>query len=242
MDMEMHAAGMELSSTFEGHVLPGSMFLLWAFIWMAEVFLRRRGGPGRTLESGIFVPLVKVVIPLVGVWVEIPGQGWYPADVMMSWQHVTMYSVFSLSGVVDLLARRGLLSNGSTYVAFAAAHANAGFLFMGHSGHGPIVEGLVHLLLAMVFFSVAGFALAELARPAAGLHWMRMGAQLVLGSWFIVGGWILYRSGWDLAAPFNEGWSSMAFSWLVVAVSVLTVGVRILAGTRTARAAEKTVG
>jgi hypothetical protein len=34
----------------------------------------------------------------------------------------------------------------------------------------------------------------------------------------------------------------MAFSWLVVAVSVLTVGVRILAGTRTARAAEKTVG
>jgi hypothetical protein len=71
---------------------------------------------------------------------------------------------------------------------------------------------------------------------------MRMGAQLVLGSWFIVGGWILYRSGWDLAAPVNEGWSSMAFSWLVVAVSVLTVGVRILAGTRTARAAEKAVG
>jgi hypothetical protein len=161
---------------------------------------------------------------------------------MMSWQHVTMYSVFSLSGVVDLLARRGLLTSASTYLAFAAAHVNAGFLFLGHGGHGPIVEGLVHLLLSLVFFSVAGFALAELARPAAGLQWMRMGAQLVLGSWFIVGGWILYLSGWDLAAPFNQGWSSMGFSWLVVAVSVVTVGVRILAGARASRAAESAVG
>ena len=239
----MHQAGMELSSTFEGHVLPGSMFLLWAFIWMAEAIVRGERPRGRgSLESGIALPIIKIVVPLVGVWVEIPGQGWYPADVMMSWQHVTMYSVFSLSGVVDLLAHRGLLSAGSTYLAFAAGHVNAGFLFLGHSGHGPAVEGLVHVLLATTFFVVGGIAVVERLRPDAGLEWMRMGSQVALGSWFIVGGWILYRSGWDLAAPFREGWSSMVFSWLVIAVSALTIGVRILAGRRGLNAGPEPVG
>lgn len=242
MDHEIHSAAAELSSTFEGHVLPGAMFLIWALYWIGQAFTRSGGGGGnRSLETGLFLPVAKIVLPLIGVWVEIPGQGWYPDDVVMSWQHVTMYSVFALTGVVDLLARRGVVSAQATYLAFAAAHANAGFLFMGHSAHGG-VEGLVHALLAWAFFVVAGLAVLEIALPAARLEWMRIGAQLVVGSWFIVGGWILYRSGWDLAAPFNEGWSSMAFSWLVAAVVVVTVGVRILAGTRTARAADEAVG
>jgi Family of unknown function (DUF716) len=218
---------MELSSTFEGHVLPGSMFLIWALYWIVQRFVRRGAVPGQMLESGLFLPVAKIVLPLVGVWVEIPGQGWYPGDVMMSWEHVTMYAVFCLCGVVDLLARRGALAPASTYVAYAAAQANAGFLFWGHSAHGG-VEGLVHAHLSMVFFAVAGLAIVEMLRPSAGLAWARIGAQLMLGTWFIVGGWILYRSGWDLNAPFREGWSYMVFSWTTVTISVLTVAARIL--------------
>jgi hypothetical protein len=239
MDMQMHHTAAELSSTFEGHVLPGAMFLVWALYWIGQAF--RRGaevGAGRAVEEGLFLPVAKVVLPLAGVWVEIPGQGWYPDDVIMSWQHVTMYAAFSLSGVVDLLARRGLLSNASTYVAFAAAQANAGFLFWGHSAAHGGVEGLVHTLLASVFFAVALSAVLELARPSAGVRWMRFGAQLVLGSWFILGGWILYRSGWDLAAPFREGWTSLTFSWLVAGMSVATVAARVLSGAWSSRAPE----
>jgi hypothetical protein len=235
MDHEMHSAAAELSSTFEGHVLPGAMFLIWAVYWIGQAFTQSRGGGGnRSIETGLFLPVAKIVLPLIGVWVEIPGQGWYPGDVMMSWQHVTMYSAFALTGVVDLMARRGVVSARATYLAFAAAHANAGFLFMGHTAHGG-VEGLVHALLAWAFFVVAGLAVLEIALPAAGLKWMRIGAQLVVGSWFIVAGWILYRSGWDLAAPYREGWSSMAFSWLVIGVSVLTVAAGVLAGRSTRR-------
>ncbi len=50
----------------------------------------------------------------------------------------------------------------------------------------------------------------------------------MLGSWFIVAGWILYRSGWDLGAQFREGWSYMVFSWTAVTVTVVTVCARVL--------------
>ena len=39
----------DLHSTFEGHVLPGSMFILWALIWMAQ---RLRQGSRTTYRSG----------------------------------------------------------------------------------------------------------------------------------------------------------------------------------------------
>ena len=212
-----------LAGTFWGHALPGTLFILWALLWIAQAYLRGGTEPAeRTLESGSGMPWVKVGLAAVGVWIEIPGQGWYPQDVMMNWQHVTMYSVFGLSGVVDLLARRGLLAAEATYVAYGAGMANAGFLFWGHSSHGG-VEGLIHAVLALVFFLVAGLALVELARPGSGLRWGRIGTQLALGSWFIVGAWILYRSGWDLGDPVREGWTYLAFSWTATGSAVVTV-------------------
>jgi hypothetical protein len=235
-------ASMELHSTFEGHVLPGSMFILWAILWMWQRLGRAGdGAPDRALESTLYVPVLKVLLPLVGVWVEIPGEGWGPTTTLMSLQHVTMYSAFTLTGVVDLLARRGLLSNASTYVAYAAAQANAGFLFWGHAVHGG-VDGLVHKILALVFFVVAGLAVAEIVRPWSGLAWLRIGAQLVLGGWFILAGWILYLSGWDLMAAFNEGRSSMVFSWMVMAISAGVLGVRLLARAKAANPQTARVG
>ena len=45
------AAATDLHSTFEGHVLPGSMFILWALIWLAQRLSRSDAGGGATLES-----------------------------------------------------------------------------------------------------------------------------------------------------------------------------------------------
>jgi hypothetical protein len=185
----------------------------------------------RTLETGLVLPVLKVVLPLVGVWVEIPGPRWGPTATLMSLQHVTMYSAFALTGVVDLLARRNLLPGAATYIAFAAAQTNAGFLFWGHAIHGG-VDGVVHRILASVFFMVAGIAVVEAFRPALGLGWVRIGAQLVLGGWFILGAWVLYLSGWELDNPVNEGRSSMIFSWLVMLVSVAVVSARVYSGSR----------
>jgi hypothetical protein len=140
----------------------------------------------------------------------------------MSLQHVTMYSAFALTGVVDLLAYKRLLPAAATYVAFAAAQTNAGFLFWGHAIHGG-VDGIVHRILAGAFFVVAGVAVLEARRASTGLAWLRAGAQLVLGGWFILGAWVLYLSGWELNNPVNEGRSSMIFSWLVMAAATVVL-------------------
>jgi len=226
--MQMEAA----AGTFYGHGIPGSLFIVWALYWAAHAMGRpARAGGSRTLESNAVVPGLKIVLAPVGMWFEIPGEGWYPQDVMMSWEHVTMYFVFGLSGGVDLLARRGLVSGGATYVAYAAAMLNAGFLFWGHSTHGG-VEGLVHVLLALVFFTVTLIAIAEAVWHSGGLWWGRLGAQLALGSWFFVGAWILYRSGWDFADPVRLGWTYMMFSWTAIGAALVTLGARLAVGAR----------
>jgi hypothetical protein len=230
LDTDMHMGmvhSVALSGTFWGHALPGSFFLAWAAYWVGIAMLRGvAAGAGRTLERNALVPAGKVLLAVVGVWIEIPGQGWYPADVMMSWQHVAMYSVFGLSGVVDLLARAGRLSPQSTFVAYAGAMGNAGLLFWGHAGHGG-VEGTIHAILALVFFAAAAVALVETVRPSGGLVWARIGAQVLLGAWFIVGAWIIYRSGWDLADPIREGWTYTIFSWTAVGVAAVTLAARL---------------
>lgn len=219
----VHDEAMAVAGTFWGHALPGTLFILWAVYWIGQAFAGRDAPRGAaTLESGLVLPIVKIVLTVVGIVIEIPGEGWYPQDVMMNWQHVTMYSVFGLTGVVDLLARRGLVSAGATYVGYAAAMANAGFLFWGHSSHGG-VEGTIHAVLALVFFAVAALAIVEILKPSPGLAWGRIGVQILLGSWFIVGAWIIYRSGWDLADPVRQGWTYTVFSWTAAGAAIVTL-------------------
>ena len=226
-----HVSGGAAAGTFWGHALPGSLFLLWALFWIVQAFLRRGAHPSeRSLEAGPVLPYAKVVGASLCVWIEIPGQGWYPQDVMMNWQHVTMYAVFGLSGAVDLLARKGLFSSASTYAAYSAAMANAGFLFWGHSAHGG-VEGLTHSILALAFFAVAAVGLMEVLRRGEGLRWARIASQLVLGSWFIVAAWILHRSGWDLGDRVRVGWTYTAFSWTAIVGGVVASGAMLLSRT-----------
>lgn len=226
--------GDAVSATFVGHLLPGSMFIAWALYWAIQTIVR--GGdivPSRSLERTVSMPVVKIVLAGIGVVTEIPGEGWYPQDVVMSWEHVTMYAAVGLTGIVDLLALRRLLPQGWTFAAYSAAIANAGFLFWGHSTHGG-VEGLVHSILALVFFATSAIGLMEAFRPSAGLRWGRIGAQLALGAWFIVGAWIIYLSGWNLADPVREFWTYMVFSWTAMGIGTVVLGLRLAEGTRSA--------
>ncbi|MGE0158974.1 MAG: hypothetical protein AB7T31_06135 [Gemmatimonadales bacterium] len=244
MDHGEHAmavAATDLHSTFEGHVLPGSMFILWALIWIAQRLARGDQAARASLEWSAVLPVLKIVLPLIGVWVEIPGERWGPTATLMSLQHVTMYSAFALTGVVDLLAYKKLLPAASTYVAFAVAQTNAGFLFWSHAIHGG-VDGVVHRILAGAFFVVGVVAVLEARRASVALGWLRIGAQLVLGGWFILGAWVLYLSGWELDNPVNEGRSSMIFSWLVMLASVVVVSAWVVSVRRSAPAAEARVG
>lgn len=227
-----HAHGtLHTGGTFAGHVVPGTMLVLWALVWTAEALARGRVEPRPTLERSRLLPVLKVALPLVGVWIEIPGQGWDPPDVMANWQHVTMYGAFALSGIVDLLAAPGLLAPGATYLAYAAAHANAAFLFWSH-GEGALVADAVHRLLVLAFALASASALVEAVRPGSATRWLRTAALFLVGAWFFVAAWILYRSGWDLADPVREGWAYLAFSWTAAATATLVLAARLAAGRR----------
>lgn len=227
----MDAHTIEVTGNFAGHAFPGSLFVVWALLWL---FDSARSSPptiDEPLERGTLLPALKVVLPLVGAWLELPNSGWFPEDAMLGWQHIAMYVAFALTGVVDLLIRRGPLSHRAGHMAYAAAMLNAGLLFWGHGQHGG-VPGAAHTLLAVLFFAAAAVSLLELVLPEWGLAWIRQGSLLALGSWFLVIGWVLYRSGWAMGDPVREGWTYLLFSWNAIAVAVVVTAVRLSAGAR----------
>ena len=108
-----------------------------------------RRSNGSAVVSGL-----KIALPLIVAWFEIPNRGWEPAHALQGWQHITMYVSFALTGTVDLLVRRDVMTPRASHLAFAGALTIAGLLFIGHGGHGG-VPGVAHLLLALLFLSAA---------------------------------------------------------------------------------------
>ena len=228
--MQLHEHTLHGSGTFAGHILPGTLLLLWASCWLAELWRGRGARAGDApLEVQPVVIAIKLALPLLGIAVEWPGSGWRPVDRVMNFQHVSMYAFFALSAVVDLLQRGGRVSRGATYVAFASAAVNAGALFLAHGVDGG-VSATVHLILAATFFAAALFAVGEWLRPDLDLHWLRIGAVLTLGGWFYQIAWLLFRSGSDLADPLVQMRSQLLYSVQVLAAAVLLLLVRIARG------------
>lgn len=223
--MDMHT--IEVMGTFLGHLLLGLFLAGWALIWLAEELFGSSRPSEAPLERGPILPALKVTLPLIVAWFELPNSGWPPAHALLGWQHITMYVAFALTGVVDFLVRGGRLPWHAGHVAYAAALLNAGILFLGHGAHGG-VPGVAHTLLAILFVAAAGLAVMERARHGVGLEWYRFVSLLALGAWLMTISWVLYRSGWDMADPVREGWTYLLFSWNAIVVAVVLTGARML--------------
>jgi hypothetical protein len=214
------------SGTFGGHVLPGSLFLLWAAFWVVELWRDRGARPADApFERSLVGIGLKIVLPLLGVIVEWPEPTWEPHNIVMNYQHAAMYGFFALSGVVDLAARRGLVPRGATYLAFAAAALNGGALFLVHDAIGGVSK-TVHMILGGIFVAAAGGAVAEWLRPGRELHWLRLGAMLMLGAWFYQVAWLLYRSGYDLTDHVVQMRAHLLLSVQAIAVGVVLLALR----------------
>jgi hypothetical protein len=108
---------------------------------------------------------------------------------------------------------------------------NAAFIFAVH-GNPPGAEASAHLLLELTWVAVGVLALAELVRPAAGLHWFRAGAMIVVGTWLLTISWILFVSGWNLADAMSVSWTNVAFAWNVMGVAALVLVLRLALASR----------
>lgn len=218
--------------TYIGHVLPGLGLMLIAAIWLIQDF-RGTDGAGanasdRPIQSGLLLPWFKIIVSAMGIWMEIPGKGWYPMDVMMGWQHATVHSAIFVSGLTDLLHLKGRLSARATYIAWGGAMLVGAAIFLGHGNHDGM-STMAHLLLGGLFFSSALLALLE-GFVMPGLRSLRQAAVMATGGWLAVIGWIIFASGWDPMSMISTSWVWTMFCWNGLAVALVYGGVALVKG------------
>lgn len=216
------------SGTFIGHLIPGIVFTAWGLWWLWELVGSGRAREvGEPVERTLFPTTVKILALLIAIPVEIPNAGWRPMDWVMGWHHITVYIGFALSGLVDLAARRRLLSARATHIALSGAVFSGAILFYGH-GNAPGVESTSHDILTMMFVSVGVFSLLESAAPSWRLEWFRIGSMIGLGVWLSITAWILFRSGWDMQDHVRAGHVWLRFAWMIMTVATITTLASIL--------------
>ena len=223
-----HAEGHGHGGSWAGHILPAAFFLVWGAWWAVHAAARVAGagarraafvprawyplsvpgaGPGSWLR--LFEPVLKVVLPGVGMFVELyfhpprpvfnalhNPDGTFSARNLSFWQHSSMYVFFLLSGCVDLFAARTLPPQAG-HLALAAAFLAEAFLFAFHlQGTAGVTDGLHLLLVFSVLGCAASTALEGLwASPNAALA--RAYFTLLQGGWFAQTAHALYgRKSW----------------------------------------------
>ena len=219
--------------TYIGHVLPGIGLALIALVWVIQDLRSDSSldssGP---IQLGALIPWFKIVVPAAIIWQEIPGRGWYPMDIVMGWQHATIHATLVLSGVVDLMHRRGRLSGLATYNAFGGAMLVGGAIFAGHGNHDGM-STVAHLLLAALFMASGLLTLAE-GWSRRALRPVRQAAVMATGTWLATIGWIIFGSGWDEMSMISTGWVWLTFCWNAMAVGLLFTIVALRKSARTA--------
>lgn len=219
------------SGTFIGHFGPGLVFLALGLWWITEMILKGSKNENQPIERSVILPYLKITALFVGGYFEIPNNGWFPMDWVMGWHHTTVYIAFALSGIVDLLNRKEILTRQATYFAFSGACLIGSLLFFGH-GIGPGVEGICHTIVMLLFFMIGFFTVLEAIKPSWGFEWFRFGAIISLGVWFCITAILLYLSGWDLYDHVREAQVWLLFSWMILAVTTFTTITSMVAKAR----------
>uniref|UniRef100_A0A0B6ZZ84 Transmembrane protein 45B n=1 Tax=Arion vulgaris TaxID=1028688 RepID=A0A0B6ZZ84_9EUPU len=244
----------------KGHLLPGSLFLLYGIWWCIGALRRylmcRKAGT-RYISTATFPfpcscgklgtwpieGIAKIALPAFGMIAEIAFN--LPHPNMGIVQHATMYFFFLLSGIVDLIMYLGVpLPPGTDYVSIALAFTVEGLLFANHLSERPVVDVQIHLLLVYVVFVTVFVVLLEARfQRSAMLTLARSYLLMLQGSWFWGVGIILYGHGknstvWKLDSHMDAMQATIYFSWhgaahfivLVILASIMSRCYRVQGG------------
>uniref|UniRef100_A0A8C9DEF9 Transmembrane epididymal protein 1 n=1 Tax=Prolemur simus TaxID=1328070 RepID=A0A8C9DEF9_PROSS len=123
---------------------------------------------------------------------ELPPRFMYPKE----WQHLTMFTLLALNGCVDFVSRNVLpqrcvvLEKGTLVLSFYELL----LLMVSHVKDSEGVELQVHSLLVLVVFLLMLVLTAELWAPDMSQLWvMETFLFLMMGSWLMQAGFILFR-------------------------------------------------
>lgn len=205
--------------SFQGHALPGFFFIVFAIYWTFQFYKRlfnsmRKGaapfratvtfraeccnrGRGRGCCANVeWEGVLKVLFTTVGFLGEVitaihGGRFTHFAN----GQHATMFFFFGLSGVVDILQKRGspLLPRNSDYFFGGLAFSVEALLFNFHLHGRTEMDVLVHTLLIYVLCVSIAVIIIEAWTRSAVFLFARILLVLVQGTWFWQVGFVLYN-------------------------------------------------
>ena len=201
--------------TFEGHLLSGSGLLLSSIYYsslMSLALLRKQRMPKhlllprKMLGSRLFFPVsYEAVVKVVMAAFAILCEYYYPLGVnrlMMidwkdprrlfvfkdTWQHVTMFGFFILSGIADIVsqAKQASWSVKLERAAEALAFYVVALLMIAHIENKSVLEIRVHLLFVLPAFLLALILTVEIWVPDNAPLWvLKCWMGLVLSTWML---------------------------------------------------------
>ncbi|XP_004643515.1 transmembrane epididymal protein 1 [Octodon degus] len=241
---------------FIGHVYPG-LFLFFFGLYQAIVVSKavlsndsllypswppKNKGRWARLWKISFGGWAKIVAGILFIWCDIltseepirfmsketPPRFMYPKE----WQHFTMFTLLILSGCADVLSKNVLPQR---FVVLEKGTLVLGsyellLLLVSHVKSSSGVELQVHSLLILVMFLLMVVLTAELWAPEMVHLWvMETFLFLIMGSWLVQAGFILYKpiSGypWDDDDISDIMFITTFFCWHVMIDALCLLGI-----------------
>ena len=237
--------------SFEGHTLPGSMFiaigLWWLFHAVLEIAasLKEQGKkrrnlsntrswrrlPGRRSRKIPLEPLLKLIGGMIGIVAELSRIHFQLVDENNEFQspnkfaHSTMYGFFAFSGLVEILNFYNItqFSREAEYVLFAFAFWVEGTLFAFHLHGRDMFDVRIHTLLYIVIYLAGLVILLEACLPKFRRELFMARTVLVLtqGTWFLEIAYTIYSSN----KWFEDAEKDLTEEELMLDTEVITVSI-----------------
>ncbi|XP_074652575.1 transmembrane protein 45B-like [Tubulanus polymorphus] len=240
--------------SFQGHVLPGSFFLVFALHWTIQIWIRyfKSKYESSTYRNSATYPLaclcgcfkryqiegvIKILVASIGIFGEVTNsymQGGRFVVYIGNKQHSTMYAPFIVSGIVDILLHHKVrfVPKNSDYIALALAFTVEGLLFKFHLFGRNAIDIQIHTLLLYAIFCSALAILVQMRFPNNVLAGLTSAFFVLLqGTWFWQVAFILYnprRSGERWSSEDHEHLmiTTIMFGWhaLIILIVIFTIG------------------
>ncbi|KAH7939616.1 transmembrane protein 45B [Rhipicephalus sanguineus] len=227
--------------TFVGHILPGSFTFLFGTWWTFAVwrnYVRSRKKKQRYVcRCSYAVPclprklsvegIVKIIGSCACILMECPApfRRQYLAD--ESIQHLSIFVLFLLNGVVDVMYNAGFpLPPHTDYATLLLTIASEGLLLHFHLHGRSHLDVVIHTLLVYTVVALVACLLAEMCRPRSVLASLgRAYFALLHGTWLCQIGFILYSplpgyKPWDVNSHRDLMLAASVYAWHIMAVLV----------------------
>ena len=175
-------------------------------------------------------PSLKVIATTFAIIKELRENRWRLTDEhgnfihLMNFDHSTMYAIFLLQAVVEILNFYStlFLPAATDHVMGSLAFFVTGELFYFHIEGRSVPDQKVHIFICILAFAISIIALLEAWQRNSFLLFMaRTTLTVILGTWFIQIAHVLYGTHpWKDTAP-NQKFVTIIFSWHIIGVLLI---------------------